>query len=124
MALGQRARDVLQAVVSRVYRPSEIYSGPYLHLAPDLIVGYARGYRASWGTPLGKLGPTALEDNRDAWSGDHLMAAEAVPGVILSNRELREDELGLEDLAVTVLELFSLEKAPDMKGKSVFKGAR
>ena len=40
-------------------------------LAPDLIVGYSRGYRASWATCLGGLTEAVLLDNDSAWSADH-----------------------------------------------------
>src|SRR5262249_47445987 len=42
-------------VVSKAYRASEVYSGEATALAPDLIVGYARGFRASWDTPQGDI---------------------------------------------------------------------
>jgi len=108
-------------VVKRVYRPEKLYSGPYVDRAPDLIVGYARGYRASWDTPLGGFGPSTLEDNLDVWSGDHLIAADQVPGVLLSNRPLRTEGSRLEDLTVTLLELFGIPAPDGMKGRSVFK---
>jgi predicted AlkP superfamily phosphohydrolase/phosphomutase len=108
-------------VVSRVYRPSEVYSGPYVHHAPDLIVGYARGYRASWGTPLGKLGPAVLEDNHDVWSGDHMMAAEEVPGILLANRPLRKHSPTLIDLPVTILDLFGIARPQGLAGTSILK---
>jgi len=37
-----------EQVVSKVYKASEVYQGPYMKDAPDLIVGYNKGYRASW----------------------------------------------------------------------------
>jgi predicted AlkP superfamily phosphohydrolase/phosphomutase len=111
-----------RAVVSRVYRPRDIYSGAYAALAPDLVVGYARGYRASWDTPLGEFGPAALEDNTDAWSGDHLMAAEEVPGVLLANRAIRAQNPRLVDVPVAILELFGLAKPVEMTGRSFFQG--
>jgi predicted AlkP superfamily phosphohydrolase/phosphomutase len=108
-------------VVKRVYRPDKLYSGPYVQDAPDLIVGYARGYRASWHTPLGGFGPSTLEDNVDAWSGDHLMAADEVPGVLLSNRPLSKADLRLEDLTVTILDVFGISPSREMNGRSVLE---
>jgi len=52
---------------------------------PDLIVGYARGYRASWETALGAVPAPAVEVNRKKWSGDHCIAASEVPGIFLSS---------------------------------------
>ena len=56
--------------------------------APDLIVGYAPGYRASWETALGEAPPDIIEPNNDAWIGDHCMAAESVPGVLFARRRV------------------------------------
>ncbi len=108
-------------VVAKVYRPEAIYSGPHIRHAPDLIVGYSRGYRASWDTPLGKLGPATLEDNLDVWSGDHMVAEEEVPGVLLSNKPLRKPNPTLKDLPVTILDLFGLPRPPELSGASILK---
>ena len=42
-------------VIRSVHRSDKIYSGNATALAPDLIVGYARGFRASWATCLGDI---------------------------------------------------------------------
>ena len=39
-----------ESVIRGVYRSDKIYTGNATALAPDLIVGYRRGYRASWAT--------------------------------------------------------------------------
>jgi hypothetical protein len=52
---------------------------------PDLLVGYVRGYRASWETSLGAVPAAAVEENRKKWSGDHCVDASEVPGVFLSS---------------------------------------
>ncbi len=54
--------------------------------APDLIVGYAPGYRASWETALGAIPPDVIRENTDAWIGDHCISAGAVPGVLLGTQ--------------------------------------
>jgi hypothetical protein len=68
----------------------EAFSGPYTRFGPDLVVGYAPGYRASAETGLGKVPPMALEENRDHWGADHCMDSDVVPGVIFANRDLRD----------------------------------
>ncbi|HVN02848.1 MAG TPA: hypothetical protein VMT86_00445, partial [Bryobacteraceae bacterium] len=73
---------------------------------PDLIVGYARGYRASWETALGAAPPAILEDNTDLWIGDHCINAADVPGVLLSNRQIQAQQPRLKDVPVTILKLF------------------
>lgn len=61
---------------------------------PDLIVGYVRGYRASWQTALGGVPAATVEPNRKKWSGDHCVAASEVPGIFLSSdRGLDADSL-------------------------------
>ena len=75
---------------------------------PDLIVGYARNYRASWQTGTGGFGGAAIEDNIDAWVGDHCIDAGEVPGVLFSTRRLAAGSPSLVDLAVTILGHFGL----------------
>ena len=76
-----------------------------------MIVGYARGYRASWDTTTGKIPAVLLEDNDREWSGDHCMDSRAVPGVLLANRPLKPDGGDLRDLPVTILD-FSASPGP------------
>jgi predicted AlkP superfamily phosphohydrolase/phosphomutase len=78
-----------QAVVSRALLKHEVFTGPYTRLGPDLVVGYAPGYRASSETGLGKIpaGPV-IEVNHDHWGADHCIDAAMVPGVLFANRDL------------------------------------
>ncbi len=50
-------------MIRGVYRSDQIYSGNATALAPDLIIGYARGYRASWDTVEGNITDEVLLDN-------------------------------------------------------------
>ena len=108
-----------QPVISRIYRASEIYSGAHAKEAPDLIIGYNRGYRASWETALGKFPREILRDNNEKWSGDHLMEASLVPGVLLSNRKIGMAQPSLLDLAPTVLAEFGIPKPDTMTGNDL-----
>jgi predicted AlkP superfamily phosphohydrolase/phosphomutase len=87
--------------------------------APDLIVGYAPGYRASWETALGTAAAQGgvVQPNTDAWIGDHCIAADAVPGVLLSDRAPSLARPRLKDLTVTILKEF--EVAPDARMSGV-----
>jgi len=78
------------AVVKKIRLKHEVYSGPYTRFGPDLVVGYAAGYRASSETGLGKIPEVSLEPNQDHWGADHCMDADIVPGVIFANRDLRD----------------------------------
>ena len=77
-----------QSVIRGVYRSDQIYKGNATALAPDLIIGYRRGYRASWATCLGDLTEDVLLDNDAAWSADHCADALEVPGVLWCNRAI------------------------------------
>ena len=98
----------------------EVVATPRTELGPDMIVGYARGYRGSWQTALGGVPASILEDNTDAWIGDHCINADDVPGVLLSNRSIRATSPELKDLTVTVLGLFGLGPGQGMFGRTVF----
>jgi len=89
-------------------------------LAPDLIVGYSRGYRASWATCLGDLTEEVLLDNDSAWSADHCADALEVPGVLLSNRPIRARAPSLVDLAPSILAEFGLPTPSAMTGRNMF----
>jgi len=107
-------------IVLRVYKASEVYSGPYVESAPDLIVGYNRGYRASGKTALGEIPAGLVGENTEKWSGDHAMAAELVPGVVFSNRKIKVPDPALTDLTVTILSEFGLQAGEGMRGRPIF----
>ena len=109
-----------EQVITRVYRAEEIYSGPFVKDAPDLIIGYNKGYRASWETVLGKFPKALIRDNDQKWSGDHLIEADLVPGVLLSNKKIEAERPALYDLAPTILAEFGIPKGEGMVGNSVF----
>lgn len=117
----QSVRDVNgETVIRKVYRADEIYSGDATALAPDLILGYARGYRASWETSLGGLTEDVLLDNTAAWSADHCADALEVPGVLCCNRTLKSDSPSLIDIAPSILAEFGLATPDSMQGQPVF----
>jgi predicted AlkP superfamily phosphohydrolase/phosphomutase len=116
---GLRDEEKDEVAIERVYEASAIYRGPYLASAPDMIVGYARGYRTSWDAALGKVAPGVFEDNKKAWSGDHCVDPALVPGVLFSNRKLDVEDPGIEDMAPTALALFGIDAPVWMEGKSV-----
>lgn len=110
-------------VIHKVYKASEVYQGPDSDKAPDLIVGYARGYRGSWETALGKFPEGDLIAlNEDEWSGDHCMAAELVPGSLFVNRPFKLHDPKLYDLPLTILEEFGIERPRNMIGRNLFTG--
>ena len=107
-------------VVDAVYQPRQVFRGHALQYAPDMIVGYAAGYRGSWQTALGAAPEGILEDNRDAWIGDHCVDPRRVPGSLLANRPIHLVDPGLADLTVTILREFGVSPNPEMAGRPVF----
>jgi predicted AlkP superfamily phosphohydrolase/phosphomutase len=116
-ALGDAhtGRHVVRSVMGR----DEIYRGPYLNAAPDLLVNFSEGYRVSWGTPLGGFPAGLFEDNPKKWAGDHVMDPALVPGVLFMNRPFRGQGARLIDLAPTILGAFGLPKGPAMEGENL-----
>ena len=115
-----RDPDAGELVVTWPALRESVYHGPHVERAPDIIVGYARGYRASWATTAGEVPVSLIEDNRDEWSGDHCMDARAVPGVLLADRPLRGPAGNLRDLTVSVLAYFGISAPPQMRGWRLF----
>jgi predicted AlkP superfamily phosphohydrolase/phosphomutase len=105
-----------QAVVEAVSIPHEQAD----EVAPDLIIGYARGYRGSWQAALGSAPDELVTDNNDAWIGDHCINPADVPGVLFSNRAIRVGNPELKDLTVSVLSIFGIGPGPRMMGRMVF----
>jgi len=94
-----------------------LYAGPYVDNAPDLIVGYGEGFRASWDSVMGKVTSAIFEDNLKAWSGDHCVDPRLVPGVLFSNRKIAIEKPAIVDVAPTVMKLFGLELPSYFDGK-------
>ena len=110
----------LQAI-TRVYQREKFFKdrGNIEH-GPDIVVGYHRGWRGSNESALGRIPPVVFEDNLLKWSGDHCIAADEVPGVLLANRPLLRENPALVDLAPTILKLFGVTPPPEMVGGDVF----
>jgi predicted AlkP superfamily phosphohydrolase/phosphomutase len=108
-----------QKVVLRAYAAKDVYTGPYVEEAPDIVLGFNRGYRISWKSPLGKVPKEILEDNFVKWSGDHMGAAETLAGILAVNRPIRAESPALYDLTATILDVFGINKPKELIGKTV-----
>ena len=109
-----------EPVITNVFRPEDIYSGPYVKDAPDLIVGYNRHYRASWESILGKYPREVIGDNLMAWSGDHCMDKQFLSGVLACNRKFAARDPELYDLPTTILNFFGVPVPREMIGRNLF----
>ena len=121
---GLRDEDRNRVAIRKAWISDALYRGPYLDAAPDIIIGYENGYRASWDAAVGKATARVFSDNTKAWSGDHCVDPRLVPGVLLSNRAIAAEDPGIEDMAPTALELFGVEPPAYMEGRSVLSPAR
>ena len=111
-----------EQIVRSAYDSSKIYSGPFMALAPDVLVGYNNGYRVSDEAVLGKFPFEVIGDRTNLWSADHCFEPGLVPGVLLSNKtEWRAGGQGIWDLAPSILESFGLETPQEMDGKAIQK---
>lgn len=107
-------------VVKRVYAAGEVATGVLPGYAPDLVIGYEAGYRASWQTALGAAPAEVVVDNNEAWLADHCIDPEFVPGVLFLNRAPKQEKPHLRDVPVTILRAFGLEPAKGMTGQRLF----
>jgi len=113
-ATGERA--VLKAYVAK-----DVYRGPYVDQAPDIILGFNRGMRISWQSPLGSFPREVFENNTQKWSGDHMSAAEVIPGILLANRPITSDSPALYDITASILAAFGIAPTEGMIGTNVLK---
>ncbi len=106
--------------------PAHQIKGPYRDQSPDVIVGYHVGWRISWDGARGIAGGEVFSDNTKAWSGDHCIDPELVPGVLIANRPLdlpaehaRAGQPHIIDMAPTLLDLFGINTPRHMDGASL-----
>lgn len=116
---GLRDEERGEVAIHEAVRRESVYRGPYVDAAPDLIIGYNVGYRVSWDAANGKCGPAIFSDNTKAWSGDHCIHPDLVPGVLFCNLPLRSKGASIIDLAPTVLDLLGVDRPAYLDGHSL-----
>jgi len=130
-ALKKELRDRIQGLkdtgtgetaVRNVYIATDIYRGPYVDNAPDLVIGYNDGFRASWDCATGIVNDVVFNDNKKAWSGDHCLDPALVPGILFTNLKIDADHPHIIDIAPTVLHLFGVPVPPYMDGRTLING--
>ena len=110
-----------EIMINDVYKRDDIYRGDYIGNAPDLMVGFADGYRVSWQTTLGGVPKNLVENNMKRWSGDHCSYDwKITPGILLSNKKIQKGDPNIVDIAPTVFKLLEIPNTPNLDGKSIF----
>lgn len=121
--LGLHDEEKSAVGINEAFDTAKLYQGPYLQNAPDLLIGYAPGYRTSWDCASGVISGHVFEDNAKAWSGDHCVDPREVPGVMFCSKNVAVEDPGLLDLAPTALKIFGIQPPPHMDGKSLFQNS-
>ncbi len=111
--------DTGDTAIRRLYDRDLIPAGPFKDNCPDFIMGYNEGYRVSWASVSGKVNSEVFEDNTKAWSGDHCIDPELVPGVFFSNLPITTKTPSIVDIAPTALSLFGVDIPAHMDGVSL-----
>lgn len=106
-------------VLKKAYTAKELYTGAYVKNAPDLVMGYAWGYRGADESALGEMPAGLVADNMRRWSGDHASDYTNLPGILVANRKVMRENPALHDLTLTVLKHFGIEKQEQMVGSLV-----
>jgi predicted AlkP superfamily phosphohydrolase/phosphomutase len=128
MALKQEIRRKLKLLrdpldnaetIRQVHDAASAYRGLYAQEAPDLIVGYHPGYRVSWDSITGTVEKEIFSDNVKAWSGDHHVDPELIPGILFTNKRLTKAAPHITDIAPTVLSLFAVKPPSYMEGEVI-----
>jgi predicted AlkP superfamily phosphohydrolase/phosphomutase len=114
---GLRDHESGEIGIRAAFDTAALYDGPYRENAPDLLIGYNAGYRASWNGATGVVGGPVFEDNVKPWSGDHCIDPRLVPGVFFCNRRVTANDPALVDIAPTALRLFGIEPPAYMDGR-------
>ena len=109
-----------KSAVMEAFLTKEIHKGPYADLAPEILVGYQRGYRHSWDCATGAVTKETFTDNTKSWSGDHCVDPRLVPGVFWCNRKINTNKPSILDIAPTVLDLFGVAIPKYMQGSQLF----
>ncbi len=101
----------------RIIPDKEKRINPY---APDIIIGWNRGYRTSWDSILGGFSKDVITDNNDKWSGDHCIDPDLVPAILFSNRKIIKPQPTLYDITATILSEFGILTPSNMVGTPLF----
>ncbi len=114
-------RDPLNGkkVISNAYISEDHFSKDFLGRAPDIIIGYNRGYRTDDSSAIGNLMSDSIKDNLNWWSGDHCVDPVVVPATFISNFKINKKFPAIKDITPTILKHFGINPPPSITGKSL-----
>jgi len=104
----------------KAFISGKVFSGDHVAEAPDIILGYDRGYRTSDESALGGFPKNFFSDNMGTWSGDHCMDPEIVPGILLSNKKIKASFPFIHDLTPSILAEYGIGPSSRMVGKTIW----
>lgn len=108
-------------VIIKAYRADELYHGDNMKYAPDIVVGFAPGYRVSWQTTLGVAAENLIEINDRKWSGDHCSFDPSLTrGVFFSTEPITVPDPSIIDLTPSILSLVGIDKPDRCDGRIIF----
>ncbi len=114
---GLHDQETQDLAINRAFDAHRIYRGPYKTEAPDIIVGYAAGYRVCWEAAIGQPTDKLYHENTKAWSGDHCIDPKLIPGVMFCNRKIASENPRLMDISATALDMFGVDVPSYMDGR-------
>ncbi len=101
-----------ERVITQVHRRDDYAYQDRSAVGPDLVVGYARGYRGATESASGEVVGPVLSVNDGHWSGDHMIDHREVPGVLLVSRPLERPARAITDLAASLLAEYGIGPFP------------
>ena len=110
-----------EKIILNAYRADEIYQGDNMKYSPDIVIGFAPGYRVSWQTCLGVAAEDLVEVNMKKWSGDHCsIDRSAVRGILFSTIPITVEDPELIDVTPSILTEFGIDFPERADGRQIF----
>ena len=121
-----------QKVVGRAYRREELYHGPYMNQAPDLVLelGLDNGYTYTCLSSCGRRGRIPMRvlkaNERAGAKGQSMNGSHRRQGIFLfahgqRPRKGRLSDLSIMDMAPTILAFLGLPVPPNMDGRVILE---
>jgi predicted AlkP superfamily phosphohydrolase/phosphomutase len=111
--------------VAYVWTRDEAYGVYDPAVIPDLFPSNNDGYRVGWQDSLGMIQPSIVEDNTQAWTGDHCSVyPPLVDGILFSNRKIDTTvQPYMGDMMPTLLDIYHVAPPTQLDGRSLWPPA-